>query len=111
MNGKQVMVVRVYAMEGHEHLEEVLRIVHDQEQIANVHVFRAIAGTGGERDVHTSSLLSLSLRLPVSVEFFAEPAKVQRALEQLKQLGFKDILVWSATYLQFTDEAEPSPDG
>ncbi len=95
MTGKPILIARVYTLEGRDHLDEVLRIVHDEEGIANVHAFRAIAGTGGGRDVHTASLLTLSLRLPVIVEFFAEEEKVLQAIDKLqRRLSLDDIIVW-----------------
>ncbi len=95
MTDKPMRIARVYTLEGHDHLDEVLRIVHDEEGIANVHAFRAIAGTGGGRDVHTASLLALSLRLPVIVEFFAEEGKVLQAIDKLqRRLDLHDIITW-----------------
>jgi len=98
---KTVLIARVYTLEGRDHLDEVLRIVHEEEGIANVHAFRAIAGTGGGHDVHTASLLALSLRLPVIVEFFAEEARVRQAIEKLRQrLDLNDIITWPVTQIQ-----------
>ncbi len=95
MTDEPIRIARVYTLEGDDHLDEVLRIVHDEEGIANVHAFRAIAGTGGGRDVHTASLLALSLRLPVIVEFFAEEEKVLQAIDKLqRRLDLHDIITW-----------------
>ncbi len=97
MNSKRVWVARVYALEGHDHTEKVLKIVHDEEQIVNVHVFRAIAGTGGTPEIHTSSLLTLSVRLPLIIEFFDTKERVESTIEKLQvRLGLEDIVVWPA---------------
>lgn len=95
--GESVWVGRVYLLEGHGRLDEILNLLHDEEGIANVHAFRAIAGTGGEREIHTSSLLVLSLRLPVMVEFVADEATVRQAAARLEsRFGLKNILLWPA---------------
>ncbi|GAB4365287.1 MAG: hypothetical protein Kow0060_22660 [Methylohalobius crimeensis] len=112
VKGQQVWVARVYVLEGHDHLDELLQIIHEEEGIANVHAFRAVAGTAGGREVHTSSLLTLSLRLPLMVEFFGEEKPVEAAIGKLQsRLGLEDILVWPATKLasQMPGGAEPSP--
>ncbi len=95
--GKAVWVGRVYLLEGHHRVDEILTFLHDEQGIANVHAFRAIAGTGGEREIHTSSLLALSLRLPVMVEFIADEASVRQAALGLNgRFGVKNILLWPA---------------
>ncbi|XSG84195.1 MAG: DUF190 domain-containing protein [Methylohalobius sp. ZOD2] len=112
VKGQRIWVARVYVLEGHDHLDEVVKIVHEEERIANVHVFRAIAGTAGGREVHTSSLLTLSLRLPVMVEFFGEEKRIEAAIGKLqRRLGLEDILVWPATKppSQVPGGAESSP--
>lgn len=97
VRSKRVWIARVYALEGHDHTEEVLKIVHEEEQIVNVHVFRAIAGTGGTPKIYTSSLLTLSVRLPLIIEFFDNRERVERAISKLQtRLGLDDIVVWPA---------------
>lgn len=98
--GKTVWMARVYTLEGHDRLDDILKLFHDEEGIANVHAFRAIAGTGGEREIHTSSLLTLSLRLPVIVEFVADEETVRQAAAKLESRRFKHILLWPAEALR-----------
>ncbi len=99
--GKTIWVARVYTLEGRDRLDDILKLLHDEEGIANVHAFRAIAGTGGEREIHTSSLLTLSLRLPVIVEFVADEETVRQAAAKLEsRLGLKNILLWPAESLK-----------
>ncbi len=113
VRSKRVWVARVYALEGHDHTEKVLKIVHNEEQIVNVHVFRAIAGTGGTSEIHTSSLLTLSVRLPLIIEFFDTRERVKRTIEKLQgRLGLEDIVVWPARCpepLQPSAGSESSP--
>jgi PII-like signaling protein len=95
--GQPVWVGRVYLLEGHHRVDEILAFLHDEQGIANVHAFRAIAGTGGEREIQTASLLALSLRLPVMVEFIADEASVrQAALGLNSRFGVKNVLLWPA---------------
>lgn len=97
MTAGNVTIARVYNLEGHEHFDQVLRILHDSEHIAGVTVLRGIAGYGIDGEVRTSSLLTLSLELPVIIEFYDSPEKVTKAIQTLKAtLGLKHIVSWSA---------------
>lgn len=99
MNTKKITIARVYTLEGHDHLDRVLDILHDQEKVMGATVVRAIAGYGTSKAgaVHTSSLLNLSLELPLIVEFYDEPEKVVRVIEILKcKLDLKHIVSWNA---------------
>ncbi len=98
MSQRAVMIARVYTLEGHDHLNQVLDILQHQQNIAGVTVIRGIAGVGRSGEMHTSSLLSLSLELPLIVEFYDVPEKVEKAIEVLKsQLSLKHIVSWAAT--------------
>ncbi len=98
MSQKSITIARVYTLEGHDHLNQVLDILNNQQKIVGVTVIRGIAGVGCSGEMHTSSLLSLSLELPLIIEFFDDPEKVEKAIESLKsQLDLKHILSWSAT--------------
>lgn len=97
MNTKQVTIARVYTLEGHDQLNKALDILRDEEKIYGVTIVRGIAGFGENRKVHTSSLLTLSLELPLVIEFYDEPEKVQKAINVLKsRLNLKHIINWSA---------------
>ena len=72
--------------------------MRDEEKIAGVTIIRGIAGYGASGEIHTSSLLTLSLELPLIIEFFDIPEKVTKAIETLKsRLDLKHIVSWSAT--------------
>ena len=97
MSQRAVTIARVYTLEGHDHLNQVLHILRDEQKIVGVTVIRGIAGTGASGEMHTSSLLSLSLELPLVIEFYDEPKKVEKAIEALKsKLDLKHIVSWSA---------------
>ena len=86
MKHSDVTVVRIYLTEGEKLLKTLLAKLHDEEKVRGVTVFRGISGFGRSGVVHSSTLLDLSLDLPVVVEFFDTPAKVTRILSHLKDL-------------------------
>jgi len=86
MNWETVTFVRVYLTEADKTLEPLLKRLHDREKVRGVSVFRAVSGFGGSGVVHSSSLVDLSLDLPVTVEFFDRPGKVDAILEHVSDL-------------------------
>lgn len=86
MKHSDVTVVRIYLTEGEKLMKTLLAKLHDDEKVRGVTVFRGISGFGRSGVVHSSTLLDLSLDLPVVVEFFDTPAKVKRILGHLKDL-------------------------
>jgi len=74
-------MVRVYLDE--KELKPVLERLHDQEKVRGVTVFRGIAGFGKSGEYHSATLLDLGSQLPVVVEFFDAPEKVQIILQHL----------------------------
>ena len=97
MTTTAITIARIYTLEGHDHLIQALDILHDQENIIGVTVLRGIAGYGKDRKVHTSSLLSLSLELPLIIEFYDKPEKMAKVIDLIQtKLDFKHIVSWSA---------------
>ena len=97
MSSKKVTIARIYTLEGHDQLNQALDILRDEEKIFGVTIIRGIAGFGENREVHTSSLLTLSLELPLIIEFYDKPEKVEKAIQVLKsRLDLKHIISWSA---------------
>ena len=97
MKHSDVTVVRVYLTEGEKSLKTLLAKLHDEEQVRGVTVFRGISGFGRSGVVHSSTLLDLSLDLPVVIEFFDAPDKVRRILSHLKALlPPVHVVSWSA---------------
>jgi PII-like signaling protein len=102
----EVMVVRIYLRET-EHgrrktlMKEVLNILHDQQRVQGVIVFRGIAGFGEGGEVHAADLLRLNVDLPLAIEFFDKPGIVQAALSLLDGLvPAGHILSWRAVQHQ-----------
>ncbi len=86
MKHSDVTVVRIYLTEGEQLLKKLLAHLHDEEKVRGVTVFRGISGFGRSGKVHSSSLLDLSLDLPVIIEFFDEPARIRRIQSHLKDM-------------------------
>ena len=83
-NAKAVTVVRVYLTEGQGQMNQLLKQLHDDYQIRGVTVFRGVSGFGQSGKLHESSLVDLSLDLPVVLEFFDTPEKIQPVIDELK---------------------------
>ncbi len=98
MNTMQVTMVRIYLTEGQHQVQELMRILHDDEKVRGVTAFRGISGFGQSGKMHSSTLLDMSLDLPLVLEFFDEPQKVERVLEHLKIIVKPGHMVsWPAT--------------
>jgi PII-like signaling protein len=78
-----VSFVRIYLTEGKGRMEELLKHLHDVEKVHGVTVFRGISGFGKSGKMHASSLLDMSLDLPLVIEFFDEPDRVGVIIEHL----------------------------
>ena len=86
MKHNAVVMVRIYLTEGEHLMKPLLARLHDEEKVQGVTVFRGITGFGRSGKVHSTSLLDLSLDLPLVIEFFDTPEKVQRILAHLKDV-------------------------
>jgi PII-like signaling protein len=75
MKHSDVTVVRIYLTEGEKLMKTLLAKLHDEEKVRGVTVFRGISGFGRSGVVHSSTLLDLSLDLPVVIEFFDTPTR------------------------------------
>lgn len=100
---KEVKVVRIYLREADQGkhktlMQEVLNILHDQQRVQGVVVFRGIAGFGSDGEVHASDMLRINVDLPLVIEFFDDPKVVDAAIPLLDGLiPSGHILSWSAT--------------
>lgn len=96
MKTLDILVVKIYITEASHLLDKIIDYLKNDE-ISGVSVFRAIEGLGKSGRL-TSSLLDLSLNLPISIEFFDyNKAKVEKALEFLHQIiNPGHIIFWEA---------------
>ncbi len=91
-----IVMVRVYITEASQLLNKIIDYLKNDD-ISGLSVFRAIEGVGQSGSL-TSSLLDLSLNLPISIEFFDyDKAKIEKALEHLHQIVKPGhIMFWEA---------------
>ena len=82
----KIKVVRVHLMESEHHLNKALKVLHNDVKIQHVTVFRGIEGFEKGGTVHTSEFLSLSLNLPLVIEFFDTPEKAEEAEKKIKEV-------------------------
>jgi len=100
MNKLDVVFVRIYLTEGEGRMEELLQRLHDEEQVQGVTVFRGISGFGKSGKRHSSSLLDMSLDLPLVIEFFDVPQKVDNILEHIRStIEPGHIVSWPGTLI------------
>ena len=97
MKTTDVTMVRVYLTEEKAHLRNLLAQLHDWDKVRGVTVFRGISGFGASGRLHSSTLLDMSLNLPVVVEFFDTPEKAEKILEHLNTfIAPGHIVSWPA---------------
>jgi hypothetical protein len=97
MSDRSVTMVRVYLTEKDHQLNKMLSCLQDELKVCGVTVLRGIAGFGASGKLHSSTLLDMSLDLPLVVEFFDTPEKVAVALEKIHDfVGPGHVISWSA---------------
>lgn len=97
MTVSEIIMVRIYLTETGELQKTLLAKLHDEEKVRGVTVFRGISGFGRSGKVHSSTLLDLSLDLPLVIEFFDTPEKVKRILTHLRKiLPPGHVVSWNA---------------
>ncbi len=86
MKTADVTMVRIYLTEGEHQFQQLMKLLHDEEKVRGVTAFRGIAGFGQSGKMHSSTLMDISLDLPLVLEFFDEPEKVARVVEHLNEI-------------------------
>lgn len=100
MNSRPVTVVRIYLREGEHVLNKLVRFLREEQSIAGLTVLRGVVGFGDSGELHPSSLLDLSLDLPLVVEFFEEPEKARQATEKmLQRFDLEHVIAFPASAL------------
>ena len=98
MNTLDITFVRIYLTEGEGRMESLLKRQHDEEKVQGVTDFRGISGFGISGRLHSSSLLDMSLDLPLVIEFFDVPEKVGPILEHIRRdIEPGHIVSWQGT--------------
>ncbi len=96
MSTLEVRCVRVYLTE-HDKYQRLLKRLHDEEKVRGVTVFRGISGFGQSGHLHSAQLIDTVLDLPIVIEFFDVPKKVEAIIGHLReQVPAGHILSWVA---------------
>ena len=96
MSTIDVRCVRVYLTE-HDKYQRLLARLHDVEKVRGVTVFRGISGFGQSGHLHSAQLIDTVLDLPIVIEFFDEPGRIEAIIAHLRELvPAGHILSWSA---------------
>lgn len=96
MNMIDVRCVRVYLTEQDKYQRLIVRL-HDVEKVRGVTVFRGISGFGRDGHLHSAQIIDTVLDLPIVIEFFDTPARVEAILEHLSTIIEPGhILSWPA---------------
>lgn len=87
----EVTLVRIYLHEAdhgpHNNLmQEILKLLQKMHEVRGVTVFRGVAGLDESGQVRASDLLRIIVDLPIVIEFFDAPAKVDAVLAALEGL-------------------------
>ncbi len=100
MKTQAITMVRIYLTESEAKLQALIKRLHDWEHVRGVTVFRGISGFGASGVIHTSALVDLSLDLPVVVEFFDAPERIETILSHLAEMVDPGhIVCWPASIL------------
>ena len=98
MKTRAITIVRIYLTESDRKMSELLTWLHDDEKVQGVTVFRGITGFGKSDEIHASSLIDMSLNLPIVIEFFDAPDKVETILAHLSEsIEPGHMVSWSAS--------------
>ncbi|MDD5410199.1 MAG: DUF190 domain-containing protein [Methylobacter sp.] len=98
MAAQSITVVRIYLREGEHLLGGIIDFLHDEEKVSGITVFQGIMGFGPDGKIRTSHLLDLSLDLPLVIEFYDLPERVDCIINHLQtHMGLSHIVSWSAT--------------
>lgn len=96
MKTVDVLFVKIYITESSHMLNSIVKYLKNEAKIRGISVFRAISGFGDTGN-HTTSLIDLSVDLPLTIEFFDHKDKIEPALEHLSGIiKHEHIVFWAA---------------
>ncbi|VAW95808.1 hypothetical protein MNBD_GAMMA22-1873 [hydrothermal vent metagenome] len=97
MTMDKVSVVRIYITEGEKQLDKLLKILRDFEHLRGVTIFRGISGFGESGVIHKSTFIDVLGELPLVIEFFDNPDKVEDIIKHIHaDIKPGHLLTWSA---------------
>jgi len=97
MKETEITMMRIYITEGEGKLQELLDFLKEDQEVRGLTVFRGISGFGTTAHLHDAGLLDLSLDMPLVIELFDEPDKMQKIFQTLSSKVKSGHLVsWAA---------------
>lgn len=98
MATRTVTVVRIYTREAEHQMNAILTFLREEACVAGATVLRGLQGFGPDGVMRTSGLMALSLDLPLILEFYDEPERVEHVIQQLEQrMHLRHMISWTAT--------------
>ena len=80
-----ITLAKIYSREKEHRLQKLLKTLHDEDRVMGATIIRGVQGFGLDGIMHDSSLVDLSLDLPLVLEFFDTPERVEAILERLEE--------------------------
>ncbi|MFZ2170070.1 MAG: DUF190 domain-containing protein [Methylococcaceae bacterium] len=97
MTTQSITVARIYLREGEHLLGGIIDFLHDEEKVSGITVLQGIMGFGPDGTLRTSHLLDLSLDLPLVIEFYDLPERVESVINHLQtHMGLSHVVSWPA---------------
>lgn len=92
-----VTVVRIYTREGEHQMDALLHFLRHDARVAGATVLRGIQGFGPDGVMRSSGLMALTLDLPLILEFYDLPERIDEVLLELeKKMSLRHMISWQA---------------
>lgn len=96
MAKRAIKIARIYLREAEHLLPEIIRFLHEGSKVSGVTVLRGIEGFSQDGKIRTASWGDLSLDLPLVVEFFDEPTRLDAAVAALlERVPVAHVVSWA----------------
>lgn len=97
MTIENVTIVRIYVREAEHLLEKIVTYLRDESDIAGLTVLRGVEGFSQGGEVHDAMLIDLSLDLPLVIEFYDRPERIDTVLHSLvRRFPLPHVIRWNA---------------
>ncbi|MGD0960806.1 MAG: DUF190 domain-containing protein [Methylomonas sp.] len=98
MATESITIVRIFLREGEHLLAKIIKFLHDEEKVSGVTVLQGSMGFGPDGEIRTSRLIDLSLDLPLIIEFYDRPDRVESVINHLQtHMGLAHVISWPGT--------------
>jgi PII-like signaling protein len=98
MATQAITIARIYLREGEHLLSRLVKFLHDEEKVSGVTILQGVMGFGPDGEIRTSHLLDLSVDLPLIIEFYDLPERVDSIINHLQSnMGLSHVVSWPAT--------------